>query len=305
MNRSCQIAPINLTDCSQLESLVEHRRVYTLKSCALNIFETFQRTENVFLSYDGLAVSSMMRGKKIMRLDGASEFYFLPGESVILPEGITMKVDFPEADAQHPVQCATLTLDWEMVNRNLAFLNEHYPNSESPFEWKLNFSQYHFLNNKELAGSMNKLISISMEDNLAKDGLADLSLKFLLLRIIQTQNLALIHECRLPQHHFTPVVQYIKEHLTEKISIAALARESCMSRSTFFQSFKKEFGISPLEFVQKERISKSKLIMADSNLSITDVCYQSGFNHPNYFIKLFKRQEGITPAVYRDRNSIP
>lgn len=302
MHAHCHIAPINLTDCSKLESLVEHRRVFTLKSCELNIFETFHRTENVLLSYNGLAVSSMMRGKKIMTLAGEAGFVFLPGESVILPEGVTMKVDFPEADVHHPVQCATLTLDWEMANKNLAFLNEHYPNSESPFEWKLNFSQYHFLNNKELAGSINKLISISMEDNVAKDGLADLSLKFLLLRIIQTQNLALINESRLPQHHFTPVVQYIKEHLTEKISIAVLARESCMSRSAFFQSFKKEFGLSPLEFVQQERITKAKLIMADNNLSITDVCYQSGFNHPNYFIKLFKRHEGITPAMYRDRN---
>lgn len=302
MHSACHIAPINLTDCSQLESLVEHRRVFTLKSCELNIFETFHRTENVLLSYHGLAVSSMMRGKKIMTLAGDKGFDFLPGESVILPEGVTMQVDFPEADAQHPVQCATLSLDWDMVNKNLAFLNAHYPNSESPFEWKLNFSQYHFLNNKELAGSINKLISISMEDNVAKDALADLSLKFLLLRIIQTQNLALIKESRLPQHHFTPVVQYIKEHLTEKISIAELARESCMSRSAFFQAFKKEFGLSPVEFVQKERIAKAKLVMADGTMSITDVCYQSGFNHPNYFIKLFKRLEGITPAVYRDRN---
>jgi AraC family transcriptional regulator, arabinose operon regulatory protein len=302
MNPSCQIAPINLSDCSELDSLVEHRRVFTLKSCELNIFETFHRTDNVLLSSDGLAVSSMMRGRKIMTVDGEAGFDFLPGESVIVPQGITMKVDFPEADTQHPVQCATLTLDWNMVNQNLAFLNEHYPHSEKPFEWTLNFSQYHFQNNKELASSINKLISISMEDNVAKDALADLSLKFLLLRIIQTQQLAMIKETRLPLHHFTPVLRYIKEHLTEKISIDQLARESCMSRSAFFQAFKNEFGLSPLEFVQLERIKKAKLIMADSNLSITDVCYQSGFNHSNYFIKLFKRQEGITPAMYRDRN---
>ena len=299
MNQSCQLAPINLSDCTQLDSLVEHRRVFNLKHCELNIFETFHRCDNVVLSYDGLVVSSMMRGRKIMSLAGTEEFDFLPGESVILPEGVSMKVHFPEADERHPVQCATLALDWEMVNRNLAFLNESYPNSEAPFEWKLNFSQYHFLNNKELAGSLNKLISISMEDNVAKDGLADLSLKFLLLRIIQTQNLALINEPAIPHHHFTPVVQYIKEHLTEKISIDALARESCMSRSAFFLAFKKQFGLSPLEYVQQERIQKARQLLADATMSITDVCYQSGFNNLNYFIKLFKRMEGVTPTAYR------
>lgn len=300
MNQTCHLATINLSDCSQLESLVEHRRVFNLKDCELNIFETFHRCNNVQLSYNGLVVSSMMRGRKIMTLAESTEFDFLPRESVILPEGVSMKVDFPDADERHPVQCATLALDWDMVNKNLEFLNQHYPNSDAPFEWKLNFGRYHFLNNKELAGSISKLISISMEESIAKDALADLSLKFLLLRIIQTQNLAMVQETGLPEHyHLAPAIQYIKDHLAEKISMDKLASESCMSRSAFFQAFKTQLGLSPLEYVQRERIQKAKQILADRKVSITDACYQTGFNNPNYFIKMFKRMEGVTPSVYR------
>src|SRR4051812_4272798 len=227
MDNVCRLAEINLSDSTTLDTLVEHRRVFNLKHCELNIFETFHRCSGVALSYNGLVVSSMMRGKKIMSLSDNEQFDFLPGESVILPEGVTMKVDFPEADMRHPVQCATLALDWDMVNKNLAFLNENYPNASAPFEWKLNFSRYHFHNNRELSGSINKLISISMENNVAKDALADLSLKFLLLRIIQTQNLAGMNEVALPDNRFTPVIQYIKEHLTGKITIDVLSRISC------------------------------------------------------------------------------
>lgn len=299
MHQACHLAAINLSDSSQLDTLVEHRRVFNLRHCELNIFETFHRCNNVALSYNGLVVSSMMRGKKIMSLAGTQEFDFLPGESVILPEGVAMKVDFPEADEKHPVQCATLALDWDMVDRNLAFLNEQYPNNEAPFEWKLNFERYHFLNNKELAGSISRLISISMEDNVAKDALADLSLKFLLLRIIQTQNLASVQEPALSNNRLAPVIRYIKEHLTEKITIEVLARESCMSKSAFFQAFKDQFGIPPLEYVLRERIQQAKRILADASLNVTDVCYQSGFNNLNYFIRLFKRFEGVTPSAYR------
>ncbi|MDR6570784.1 AraC family transcriptional regulator [Chitinophaga ginsengisegetis] len=299
MNQICHLSPINLSDATSLDTMVEHRRVFNLQHCELNIFETFHRCSNVALSYNGLVVSSMMRGKKIMSLSGSEEFFFLPGESVILPEGVSMKVDFPEADERHPVQCATLALDWDMVNKNLAFLNEQYPNREAPFEWQLNFSRYHFLNNKELAASMNKLIGISMESDPAKDALADLSLKFLLLRIIQTQNLVAINDVGVSDHRFTPALQYIKEHLTQKITIDVLAKVSCMSRSVFFQAFKEQYGISPLEYILRERIRQAKQIMADPALSITDVCYQSGFNNLNYFIKLFKRAEGITPREYR------
>jgi AraC-like DNA-binding protein len=299
MDNVCRLAEINLSDSTTLDTLVEHRRVFNLKHCELNIFETFHRCSGVALSYNGLVVSSMMRGKKIMSLSDNEQFDFLPGESVILPEGVTMKVDFPEADMRHPVQCATLALDWDMVNKNLAFLNENYPNASAPFEWKLNFSRYHFHNNRELSGSINKLISISMENNVAKDALAGLSLKFLLLRIIQTQNLAGMNEVALPDNRFTPVIQYIKEHLTGKITIDVLSRISCMSRSAFFNAFKTQFGISPLEYVLRERIQQAKRIMADATLSITEVCYHSGFNNLNYFIKLFKRLEGITPGEYR------
>lgn len=299
MDHICTLAPINLSDSTTLDTLVEHRRVFNLKHCELNIFETYHQCRDVVLSYDGMVVSSMMRGRKIMSLPGNDEFAFLPGESVILPEGISMKVDFPEADLKHPVQCATLALDWDMVNKNLAFLNEHYPNTEYPFEWKLNFERYHFVNNKELAGSINRLISISMEDNMAKDALADLSLKFLLLRIIQTQNLESIQGPPLKDHRFAPALQYIQEHLTEKISIETLARQACMSKSTFFQVFKDTFCISPLEYIIRKRMEHAKKIMADSTLTITEVCYQSGFNNLNYFIRLFKRLEGVTPKMYR------
>lgn len=300
MNQICHLAPINLSDTTQLDTLVEHRKVYNLRHCELNIFETFHRCSDVMLSYNGLVVSSMMRGKKIMSLSGAKEFDFLPGESVILPDDVSMRVDFPEADLTHPVQCATLALDWGIVNRNLEFLNDQYPNKELPFEWKLNFSKYHFVNNKELAGSINRLISISMETDVAKDALADLSLKFLLLRIIQTQNLALADNNILPDNRFGGVIDYIKQHLSEKISVDILARECCMSRSAFFQAFKNRFSISPLEYILRERIQLAKMLLVNSQQNITEICYQSGFNNLNYFIRQFKKQEGISPSVFRN-----
>jgi AraC-like DNA-binding protein len=293
------LRPINLSDCSTLESKVEHRRVFNLPNCELNIFETFQQTADVQLSYNGLVVSSMMRGRKTMVLQGSEQFDFLPGETVILPEGVTMNVGFPEVDEKHPVQCATVALDWAMVNKNLNFLNEQYPKKEAPFEWQFNFSHYHFVNNKELASSINKLINISMEESMAKEALADLAMKMLILRIIQTQQLACVQQHKLNSSRLQAAVRYIQEHLSEKITIAQLAMTACMSQSAFFQSFRESFGISPLEYVLKARIEQAKKLMADPQISVTEVCYASGFNNLNHFSKLFKRMEGISPKQYR------
>lgn len=295
-----RLQPINLSESDAIDTLVEHRRIFNLPHCELNIFETFSPCSNVILSYQGLVVSSMMRGKKIMTLEGKNDFDFLPGESVILPEGITMKACFPEANEKNPVQCATLSLDWDKVNKNLTFLNEHYPLDTEPYEWKLNFEHYHFINNQELASSINKLINISMEEVPGKEAVADLALKILLLRLIQTQNLASLQHEKILKPQLKHVVKYIYENLSNKITIANLASESCMSESAFFQCFKDNFGISPLEFILKSRIEQAKRLLSDPGISITEVCYASGFNSLNYFSKVFKRLEGITPKQYKN-----
>lgn len=300
MLEKCQLDPINLSDATKIDSLVEHRRVFNLNRCELSIFETFHKCSDVILSYDGLVISSMMRGRKLMSVADEKQFDFLPGESVILPEWVKMKVDFPDADLHTPVQCATLAMDWDMVDKNLAFLNEYYPNTEGGKEWKLEFDRYHFANNKELAASINRLISISMEDSLEKDALADLSLKFLLMRIIQTQNLAIAQEKILhSNHHLVGVIHFIQNNLTDVISIDNLAKEAGMSKSVFFTKFKKHFGLTPVEYILKERINHAKSLLQDTSLNITDICYQSGFNNMNYFIKQFKKLEGMTPKQYR------
>ncbi len=294
------IIPINLSDVSKLDTLVEHKRVFNLKECQLSIFETYHACENVFLSYEGLVVSSMMLGKKAMSIDGSDRFNFVPGESVIIPEGVSMKVDFPEADMSHPVQCATLALNWDMVNKNIDYLNATYPNTDAPFLWELNFNQYHFRNNRELAGSVNKLISISMEENAAKDALADLSLKVLLLRIIQTQNISLAeNNSNKLGDRLAAVINFIKQHLSQKITVEKLAQIACMSKPLFYRNFKERFGISPIEFVLQQRINLAKELLKNPLLSITDVCYQCGFNNLNYFSKQFKRIEGTTPTIWR------
>ncbi|GAB2561531.1 AraC family transcriptional regulator [Spirosoma aerophilum] len=299
------LEPINLSDTTSLTSLVENRRVFTLNQCELNIFETYKQCSDVVLSYDGMVITSMLRGRKVMYLPQNPGFNFLPGETVILPEGVSMKVDFPEADAKHPVQCATIALNWDVVQQTLAFLNEHYPRKDDNIEWSLNFSQYHFYNNRELANVMNRLISISMEDDPAKDALADLTLKSLLIRVIQTQNMATIADGLPVNNRFESVVSYIREHLTKKISVDVLCEKACMSKSSFFRSFKEVFGLSPVEFIIRERISLSRRLLSDPALTVSEVSDLVGFNNPHYFSRLFKLLEGMPPKLYRQQRMEP
>jgi len=72
-----------------------------------------------------------------------------------------------------------------------------------------------------------------------------------------------------------------------------------MSRANFFRKFKEEFGISPGEFILKERLKIARELLATPQYPVTQVCYMSGFQNLNYFIRAFKKETGITPKTYQ------
>jgi len=100
------------------------------------------------------------------------------------------------------------------------------------------------------------------------------------------------------------VLHYIHEHLTEKILVDLLSRKAYLSRNMFFKWFKEQCGLSPLEYINKERIKLAKQLLADQRSSITCVSQKCGFTDVNYFVRLFRKSEGITPGAYKDCSAL-
>jgi len=230
-------------------------------------------------------------------------FEYLPGESVILPAHETMVIDFPEADQQNPTQCIALALDSQYIQESLQYLNEQYHKAwDERHDWKLQFNRYHFTNETEITDIINRLIRICSSADLAKNIYADLNLKELLIRLLQSQHMMQVeaeaeHGDNASRLHY--VLQYIHEHLTEKILVDLLSRKAYLSRNMFFRWFKEQCGLSPLEYINKERIKLAKQLLADQRSSITCVSQKCGFTDVNYFVRLFKKSEGITPGAYQ------
>jgi len=294
---------IGLTHPRHLQTLVENRRIFNLNNCELNVFESYEKTYSVPLNFNDLVVTSMVRGKKIMHLFDDPAFDYLPGETVIVPASETMVIDFPEAGLKNPTQCIALAVDAQYIGNTLNYLNEYYnSHNDDLHNWRLQFNKYHFDNDTEITLLINKLMRVCSSGDKTKDIFADLSMKELLIRLVQSQHIQQIKNEALTNSNkgrLPFVLSYISEHLTDKILINDVCRKAYLSRNSFFKWFREQFGITPVDYINNERIKMAKQMLADNKYNIKEISMQCGFSDVNYFVRTFKKIEGITPGSYK------
>lgn len=89
------------------------------------------------------------------------------------------------------------------------------------------------------------------------------------------------------------------EGLTELPSVKYFAGKACLSPSYFGDLIKKETGKTAQEYIQMKLIGKAKQFLHGSRLSVSQIADMMGFQYPQHFIRLFKKQTGLTPGEYR------
>ncbi len=97
-------------------------------------------------------------------------------------------------------------------------------------------------------------------------------------------------------------IQYIREHLHENITLQNVAQYVNFSEGYLSYVFKQQMEVTFSEFVQRMRIRKAKLLLAQTEDKLYAVAEQCGFQSAGYFDKVFKRVEGVSPGQYRRSN---
>ncbi len=94
------------------------------------------------------------------------------------------------------------------------------------------------------------------------------------------------------------VTDYINDHLAEDIKLSDLSQLLGMSQFHFSRLFKQSMGISPHQYVIKQRIERAKLLLKQAELSVVEVALQCGFNSHSHLGKHFRQLTGMTPKAY-------
>jgi AraC-like DNA-binding protein len=95
--------------------------------------------------------------------------------------------------------------------------------------------------------------------------------------------------------------RFIDQHYSMPLDLDRISAEACLSRYHFLRLFKQAFNRTPHRYLTERRIQRAKELLAAGNLTVTDICFEVGFESLGSFSSLFHKYVGRTPIDYRSR----
>ncbi len=96
-------------------------------------------------------------------------------------------------------------------------------------------------------------------------------------------------------------IEYIESNYQQGITLEDVAFEIGFSTYYFGKMFKKTYKTSFTDYLTDVRIRKAKELLRNPGITVKDITYEVGYMDPNYFTRVFKKHEGVTPTEYRNQ----
>jgi AraC-like DNA-binding protein len=101
------------------------------------------------------------------------------------------------------------------------------------------------------------------------------------------------------------VYNYVLNHFKTDLSVQDIAAKCNMNTAAFCRYFKKKTGKTFKDFMNEIRLGNAAKLLLKGDFTVAEVAFESGFNNPSYFNRLFKRMKGVTPTTYRQQYTSP
>ncbi len=108
------------------------------------------------------------------------------------------------------------------------------------------------------------------------------------------------YEDGLSDYRLQQAIEYINAYLDQDLKLAELADVAGVSQYYFVRLFKQSMGISPRQYLIRQRVERAKQLLKQRELSIVDIALQCGFANQAHFTKGFRKLTNITPKAYRE-----
>ena len=99
--------------------------------------------------------------------------------------------------------------------------------------------------------------------------------------------------------HLRRAKDLVDRSCQEPLDVAALARHAHVSPAHFSRRFKEAFGETPHRYVLTRRVERAQELLRNTELSVSEICLEVGFQSLGSFSSAFHRVAGMTPTAYR------
>lgn len=278
--------------------LVENRICFAGPDSELSIYDTYEPAEKVSLKSDALLYCGMVKGAKVMHTSHQQNIPFLPHESFILAPKEEVFIDFPDASLETPTTCLTVEISAERVAQICDRMNDINADSSlaqlPPFDPNKPLHTLHTQGTQQL---LDRLVSEFVQNDPDRDLLVDFGVSELVTRILRHHGRdALLQFTKsMPDANgLTAALHHIEHHLPLPLDIEHLSRIACMSRSRFYQEFKRHLGCTPSEYQHQRRMAIA-LEKLKQRHSVTQVSIDLGYQSLSHFSRRFHQHFGASP----------
>lgn len=108
------------------------------------------------------------------------------------------------------------------------------------------------------------------------------------------------HEKVVKMGPVTQILQYIDQHYQETITLLQLSELTHFSTRQITRRFKQAVGLSVSEYILSQRMNHARELLSTTDMRITDIALEVGFNNPSYFCEQFHKVMGCTPNQFRN-----
>ena len=153
----------------------------------------------------------------------------------------------------------------------------------------------------EISGCLRNILREMEQKNTGYEDVCQAYMEILIIRLMRNTALAIPTEPQAlsPNRQCAAVRRYIDLHFKEALTLEQLAEECHMNKFYLSHAFKREYGISPINYMISRRIEESKYLLAETDLSMSQIAQMLGFSSPSYFSQVFHRTQSLSPKEYR------
>lgn len=153
----------------------------------------------------------------------------------------------------------------------------------------------------EISGCLRNILREMEQKNTGYEDVCQAYMEILVIRLMRSISLAVHSE---PQHtsgnrQCAAVKRYIDLHFKEGLTLEQLSEEVHMNKFYLSHAFKREYGVSPINYMISRRIDESKYLLAETDLSLSQISQMLGFSSLSYFSQVFRRTQDQSPKEFR------